>query len=437
MIEFVTLLLGLVTGSHPVELATVGPVAQIELRLDGRTVEVRRREPWHFECDFGRAIRPHELVAVARDAQGREVGRARRWVNLQKQAVADAAMVLSGGEQGRPEAVGLVWESLGQRRPQSIDLELDGKPLTIVDPAHVPLPAYDPGEVHYLSATLRFRDETVSLLETTFGGGRGSEMQSELTAVAVTLDKGTRARRPEDLAGWFLVDGEPVPVHGVEDGTADLVVVRDPGVEPVLADLFRKIERGQIGAVRGRAAYGSLGHKTSMRVMSSAGAPLLPTEVTSEMFVRSERFDAEQAGLLWLAEQRRPQSFSLMFPNAVALAGMQAHASTRRRAVVLLLGDSPADPGAYPASAARDYLRLLQVPFFVWALTPGERPEWPEARDLDLTQPRPGHRRLKEAVKELRRELEAQRVVWLEGRFLPQDVELAPEAVGIHLAGAP
>ncbi len=423
MIEFVSLLFGLVSSLHLIEMNVTGPVAELELRLDGRTVEVLRAPPWLFRCDFGEGLEPHELVAVARDVEGRELDLARQWVNLRQESDAEAVIAFTGSERGQPRAVSLVWESIGQRRPQSIELDFDGQPLAVRDPSHVPLPAYDPEAMHFLSATLHFRD-TVSRLEASFGGGRGSEIQTELTAVAITLDEGVKTPRPDQLQGWFLAGGEPVEVHGVEEGEAEVIVVRDPAAQPVLEEVVSSVAS---------LSFVSLGNKIFLSVMSPAAAPLSPTEVTPEMFVWSEPHDATEEGLLWLSQQDRPRSFAMMFPNAVALSGMRAHASTRRRAVVLLLGGSPTRRQAYSPENARNYLRLLQVPFFAWSLTRDPHPDWPDAEDLDLTS---NLKPLKQAIRGLRRTLDAQRIVWLEGSYLPQAIELAPEATGIRLAAS-
>ncbi len=423
MIEFVSLFFGLLHGVHAVELSAAGPVAEIELRLDGSTIGVLGEPPWLFDCDFGEDLVPHELVAIARDAEQREIDRNRQWVNLRLEGDAEAAIVFSGGEGGQPRAVGLVWESIGQRRPRAIELELDGQPLAVGDPAYIELPAYDPEAMHFLSATLHF-DEAPTRLEASFGGGRGSEIRTDLTAVAITLDEGVKMPRPAQLEGWFLAGGEPVRVHGVEEGEAEVVVVRDPEAQPVL--------EGVVSSVKAMG-FAALGRKSFLRVVSPAAAPLSPTEVVPEMFLWSEPHDAADQGLLWLSQQQRRQAFAAMFPNAVALAGMQAHASTRRRAVVLLLGGSPTERRVYSPAVARNYLRLLQVPFFVWSLTTEPNPEWPDAEDVDV---RTNLKLLRQAIRRLRETLDAQRIVWLEGSYLPQAIELAPQARGIRLAGS-
>jgi hypothetical protein len=335
--------------------------------------------------------------------------------------------------------VGLVWESIGQRQLQAVEMTFDGRPLAVDDPGHVPLPAYDPEDLHVLSASVRFRDDLESRLDAGFGGPRGSEIATELTAISVLLDKGARMPGPKQLAGWFLKDGEPLSVHGVEKGVAEVVVVRDPGVQPALEELIDHVEDWQVrDSARHVPSYAQVGKDTYLRVMSPARAPLSPAGVSPRMFLHSTARDAEEEGLLWFSQQLRPQSFPQDFPAAVALAGIRAHASTRRRAVVLLLGDGPAGQETLSPAAVRDFLRLLNVPFFAWRLDAAAQPEWEGAREIPLASgARAGHEALTRAIGELRAALDAQRIVWLEGRHLPQSITLSPRARGLRLAGEP
>ncbi|MEM7354337.1 MAG: hypothetical protein AAF657_26260 [Acidobacteriota bacterium] len=436
MIEFVSLLLGLVTGVVPVEVSVLGQPATVELWLDGEMIESRSTAPWRFECDLGTRLAPHELVAIARDARGNEIDLARQWVNIQQQS-SEAAIVFSGDEPGRPDSVGLIWQSLGRRHPQSVEMSFDGSPLAFTNPERVTLPEYDASAMHFLSATVRFDDNEVFQLEASFGGGRGGQIMTELTAIGITLEDGAKAPPLSALQAWFLKQGQPVRVHGVEKGSAEVIVVRDPAVQPVLEELVQTIRSWSMKPLGQRNAYGPLGKDTQLRVLSPAGAPLSPTHVIPEMFVRSEPRDAASEGLLWLSQQTRPQSFAMFFGNAVALAGMEAHSRTSRRAVVLLLGDGTASGWSFSPERVRDYLRILQVPLFVWSLTPTERPEWAGSQVIPLALDSPQkHRHLKQAIRELRKSLEAQRIVWLEGRHLPQNIELSAQATGIRLAGS-
>src|SRR5215208_314117 len=95
-IAFLTLFLGLLTGSHPVELSVSGPVAAVELRLNGAPIGTVSGPPWVQRVDLGAGLLPHELVARALDADGNELARARQWVNLPRPA-AEVSIAVEGG----------------------------------------------------------------------------------------------------------------------------------------------------------------------------------------------------------------------------------------------------------------------------------------------------------------------------------------------------
>ena len=82
MVQFLSFFVGLVVGVHPVELAVTGPVARVEIRLEGATVAEIRGEPWRAAVDLGPKLRPALLEAVAYHEDGRLLGRDSRWLNL-------------------------------------------------------------------------------------------------------------------------------------------------------------------------------------------------------------------------------------------------------------------------------------------------------------------------------------------------------------------
>ena len=409
MIEIVTLFLGLVTGPQPVEIAVGPEVASVEIRLDGRAVARLEAPLRQAEIDLGEALAPHELLAVALDEEGRELGRDRRWINI------DLPEVEIGG---RAPPAGLT-----------------------------PLPIVPSG---------------------------GPEPTSE------------------GMAGWFLDGGEPVPVAAVESGPAEVIVVQDPATRrhleqvarlylayrlnhlgfpavppradspnwnPDLPRMEAKEFRRAAAAVfftDGRSPEGrqlrklwqsyhqlaALGEGTTVRFISPEAASVSRTERQRRLFPQSAAVAG--AGIFWLAEKMPPLSFSYRIADAVAIAGREAHAGGRRRAVLLLLEGERTDDGLYDAAAARGYLRALRVPLFVWTLTPtDELPGWGEPRYVGL-QPgerstRPGtlgesFERLAAAAAELRREVEGQRIVWLAGERLPHRIEI-DSAAGARPAG--
>jgi hypothetical protein len=458
MVEFLSVLIGLYGGVHPVELAVADEVTAVEIRLDGKTVTVLTAPPWAFDCDFGTYPAPHELVAIARDARGDEIDRAIRWVNLHDSPAA-ASMSLETDDGGQPVAIRISWESIGVRQPRAVEVLFDGEPLAVADPRRVPLPPFNPDEIHFVSATLRFTDEQVSRLEASFGGALGGEVRTELTAVAVILEKRGALPPAARMQGWFTKDGVPLAVHGVEKGPAEVIFVRDPMVQAELERLSELTLGLAHGANSGGAAdtaiarmqqrrYGTrrpdrlrhiawLGNDVYLQFLAPGAAPLVGNDLVAEMFPHSPVYGAADGGFLRLSQQPTQFGFPMHFAEAVAIAGLAAHGTHRRRAVVALLGEAHGERSQYAAEAVSGYLRQLHVPLAVWRFT-GEstQSEWPEARFVGL---KPGARKVPEAFEEaladLRRTLQRQRIVWLEGRHLPQEIELSPTAGRIRLAG--
>ena len=458
MVEFLTLLLGLYAGVHPVELAVTDEAATVEVRLDGEEVTVLTAPPWSFNCDFGPEPTPHQLVAIARDARGEEIDRAVRWVNVSDSPAA-ASMSLETDDRGRPVAVRLSWEAIGVRRPRAVDVLFDGEPLPVADPHRIPLPRFDSDQIHFVSATLRFSDEQVARLEASFGGTLGEEVRTELTAVAVVLEKRAALPPAAEMRGWFVKDGAPLAVHGVEEGPAEVIFVRDPMVQTQLERLGELALGLVYEANRGGAADSRrdrirqrndgtrdpdrlrriawLGNDVYLQFLAPSAAPLTGNDLTAAMFPHSPVYGADDGCFLRLAHQPTQPGFPMHFAEAVAIAGMAAHGTHRRRAVVALLGEATGERSRYAAEAVSAYLRQLHVPLAVWSFT-GEstRSDWPEARFVGL--PRGAEKvpkGFKDALAEVRRTLKLQRIVWLEGRHLPQDIELSPSARGIRLAG--
>lgn len=112
MIAFVTLFLGLVYGPVTVELSAAPGVARIELSVDGENV-AELAAPWTARLDLGPEIAPRELVAVAKDAEGRPVGEVRQWISRPRPG-AEASFVVEKASSGTGRAARLHWPSTGQ-----------------------------------------------------------------------------------------------------------------------------------------------------------------------------------------------------------------------------------------------------------------------------------------------------------------------------------
>src|SRR5947199_6289537 len=130
MIVFVTLLLGLISGVYPIEVTVSGPVAAVEFTLDGASVGRLEHPPWVQKIDLGPDLLPHQLVARALDAQGKEIASATQWINLPRPP-AEVQIVLESDGQRAPRTARLTWQSVNGVKPTSGDLTVDGEPLAV------------------------------------------------------------------------------------------------------------------------------------------------------------------------------------------------------------------------------------------------------------------------------------------------------------------
>src|SRR6185295_6138672 len=180
MIAFVTLLLGLISGIYPIEVAVGGSVTVVELTLDGAPAGRLERPPWVARVDLGSDLRPRELTARGLDAEGKEIARVTQWLNLPRPP-AEVEIVLENNADGTPRTAALTWQSVSGVKPVSISLTLDGQPLPVDARGHAALPRRDLKVVHVLTAELWFPPGLLARKDVVFGGEYGSEISTELT----------------------------------------------------------------------------------------------------------------------------------------------------------------------------------------------------------------------------------------------------------------
>lgn len=428
MIAFVTLFLGLVSGSHTVELAVSEPVAVVELRLDGEAVGVIREAPWSAEVDFGAGLTSHELVAVARDGEGTEIGRAVQRVNVPRPGV-EAEILLEEWESGLPGQARLLWSSALSSEPASVRWRLDGEAL--MDGGEggaftVTLPELDPGRVHFLDADLELADGSAATAETVFGGLYGEASETDLTAVPLEVE-GRGASR-ERLDGWLRSEGRALPVLAFEEGEAEVVVVRGEDALYRLRVLVYQL--AEVGLAGSRAP--GLGDGAALHFLSPRPVRHPGEGIPYDAFSVAGPFTPEDGSvpglLVTVGFQDKPRLRSHL-SDAVATAGLKAAASQRRRAVVLVTRDCAEVSGRWSVEEVRAFLAELRVPLRVRALrSPEDRARGFCPLAEEISDPRGFYT----VVKKLRRALGRQRIAWVEGRHLPREVTLAEDATGVR-----
>lgn len=177
MIEFATLFLGLYLGVVPVEVLVAEEVAAVELRLDGEMVGRLQGPPWVLPCDFGQELAPRELVAVAFDDRGREVGRARQGINVSRHA-AEARIVLRRHGSREVPVAHVAWNSAAGDDPVAVRATLDGESIEADEPGRIALPplAGEPDTAHFLRVELEFPRSGIATAEVVFGGRFGGSL---------------------------------------------------------------------------------------------------------------------------------------------------------------------------------------------------------------------------------------------------------------------
>ena len=439
-IAFVTLFLGLTAGTQPVELSVSGPVAVIELVLDGTPVLRLHGPPWRSRIDLGTRLEPHELVARALNSQGEEVGRASQWLNLPRPP-AEVEVVLERAAGGRVTAAKIAWQSLTGAAPSGIGAVLDGNPLILDRERRFPIPPYDPETSHVLTVTLQFADGLTARKDVVFGGIYGEEVSSDLTGVLVGLRKGKKLPPVEQLQGWFLGAGRPLHVTAVEDGPAELLVIRDlTAIEPLRKLEVQRRTKAIVDEAKVNPEYLRFHmtlepedeiHLVWTTAKAYAGSSGLP----AELFDTTRPYKAKDGGLFWLLSRTVQRADAPTSPqrlaDAVAVAGLRALEGNRRRAVLLMLAREPEDASRSDPVLVRQYFKTVRVPLYVWTvLKPWSKPPpgmaaWGEIEDASSLN------KMRNAFDRLKEDLESQILIWVDGRHLPQSITLSPAAAEV------
>ena len=441
MIAFASLFLGLVVGVVPVTVLVEKPVASVRVELDGKTVGRVAQAPWTVPLDFGSDPLPHELVARALDESGKEIAVARQFVNLPRPP-AEVEVVLEKDAKGKAVAARFSGQSLIAVRPAKITATFDGTALS-VEGTRIAIPEHDPDARHIFTIELEFAPAIRSRTDVVFGGVAASVVRSELTAVAVRSPAG-RALDPGEMGDALLRGGKPVRVVAVEQGPALICIVRGPSVTTALktlgtggkTSLLRQPDGRRLPQFDRDASRYDMSFEKEDTIRFVWPMPrTLESSPGAQLFDRSRDFPGFDGGMAWLLTrvehpQQHPREVRLA--DAAAVAGLEATAAGQRRAVILVLGDEKADDSRHSPEAVRRYLAAMRVPLYVWSLkSPGAQPlakGWGEVEDISSTT------RLDAAMAKIRADLASQRILWVEGRSLPQEITLAEKAGGLELA---
>ena len=234
MVEFATLFMFLVMGTHPVEVVVREPVASVEFFLDGRTLGVVTGEPWSIDCDFGQDPLPHELRAIARDTSDREVATARQLINLPRSS-SEVNIVLEGSPGAAPSGARLIIGNPLFVEPDHIIVELDGAPLDVGKDNSISFSDVDVTSAHVITAEVGFTDGSAAHSAVSFTLGASGISETQLTAVTIVVT-GQVEPTVESLRNAFRVNGRVVNTKAIGRPGGRIVMVRDQGATE---DLWR------------------------------------------------------------------------------------------------------------------------------------------------------------------------------------------------------
>jgi len=363
---------------------------------------------------------PHELVARALDQSGGELARARQWINMPRPP-AEAGILLERDAEGRAVAAGVTWQNVMGEEPQHVTVSFDGRPIPMDALRRVQIPPHSTELVHVVTVELDFPSGLRSRDDVAFGGAAGGEAQSELTAVPIRMTK-KRKLNPEAFQGVLRAGEKPLRVATAEEGPASLWIVRDESA----TEAYGKLSGLGAGPLAPAALPLEKADEVSFlwpRPRALRGSALFPS---------AGGLTRANGGLTFLlshVSNPTPEGLFPMYADAVAVAGLNAFESFGRRAVLLVLGHAAADVSTYRPEVVKKYLAMLRVPLFVWSLEeepPADSP-WGEVAAVGTRSS------LRAAYARLRDTLDTQRILWAQGRYLPQEIQLVPGTTGIEL----
>jgi hypothetical protein len=418
MVEFITLFLGaLTTGPRDVQMQVHQEVAAVELRLDGQVVASLRGEPWESKVDFGQELAPHLLEAVAYDDDTSEIGRTRQWINLTPKNT-ELTIVLDRQPSTRQVEARLSWQTLADyNEPIAARAVFDNQPIEVVDPRIIRLPPHDLYEMHHLRVELEFPGGLLAAAETTFGGQFGESVSSGLTAFPVILEGLRRLPALAEIEDWFLpADGE-LRVHSAEEGPVEIVGVMAPAASRLL---YQRREWRE-----SRPKFPLLSKEHHLRFVGVRPQVVRRAGGAFVVFPRSSEAEDRTGGLLQtLALVSFPNDHSpdVRLADAVAVAGLFANQSARRRVVLLITTSEETDGSEFSPEQVRRYLQRIGVPLVVWNPAPGARSagRWGDSLNISTQS------LLDSAYRALSKALDRQRIIWLDGLHLPQSIVLDP-----------
>jgi VWFA-related protein len=430
--RFLTFVPGVAHGRMPVVVDLGASPPPAELLMDGaaacRVTAVRQT----CLVDLGPAPRVTLLELVRRDASGKVVERARRWVNKPSDARAEVLVRSDCTSAAGPCTLRFSWSHQNAIAPSELTVTIDGVLSYQGEPRDVPVPLAAGAAARVIGVDLVFRDGERATQSLLIGSGISSAVEAPLNAVPVLAEE-AGGRDPATLK---TLGGRIVAT--VEPGEREVLFVVAPSARARLQSLTKAAQQSfsRTAGRMGKAIEG-VNHILYFSPLGTRGAFSSAARVSDRMF-RTQGFDCTPR------LDYRERTLSLPCVDAELLAGDQyrlaatvtsaafARAATpRRRVLVVVLGDEEgrSDESPFGPADARRYLADIFVPLEVWRLGRSAGGDWPAGRRVSSAED------VARAWESLRAGLDAQRICWIAEDLDPSTFRLAPEDAGIRLAG--
>ncbi len=262
------------------------------------------------------------------------------------------------------------------------------------------------------------------------GGGTSSAVEAPLNAVVVSTrgEPGAAPPPPATLGGR--------PVHATETGESDVLFVVAPSAIPKLLALEAHAQKA---FTKTRSRMGKLlsgiTHVIHFSPLATRASYRTASEVSDRLF-RLQGFDCTPGDghrdlVLPCVDKAVLTGDQYRLAATVASGAFARAATPRRRVVVVVLGDDEGRPdeSLFGAADARTYLSDIFVPLEVWRVGSASGGAWGEGRSVSTPQ------EFVDAWASVRAELDAQRICWVAEDLDPAAFRLAPQDVGVVLAG--
>jgi len=436
MVEFLSLFLNLVCCMQTVSVGVDGPVAAVEIRLDGSAIGTIKGPPWTMDCDLGQSLMPHLLEAVAFDAEGNELSMASQRINVPR-APAEVRILLERDQAGRPSAGRVMYDSALALKAKRVMIRMDDLPLMGDENNRFTLPEYDAGLIHVLSAEVTFGHQLSARTQLAFGGLYGSDIRTDLTAVPVVTTN-DRKWTPPEFEKVLVADGEPCKVVAVENNGVQIFMVQQAGALHRLRQLARMVDsRNLEGFPRHLLVDGASQDPTEDVLHIVTTEPEMISTGTRKiiLFPSVGPLTLNRRSMPWVVTHARipraPEAPEHL-ADAVASATVTAAATTSPRAVLLVLADGLSDEGLFHPNEVREYASAMRVPLFVWSVSGlNEAGEW--GTYVDVSSPK----EMSDAAKRLLTSVRRQNIVWVEGNYLPNQIQIRDPHAGFSFPEDP